>query len=226
MKIAFIGDIHSNLEALQSVLKEIEKMKISKIFCVGDIVGYGANPSECIKIIKELKIPCVKGNHDYAVVTKDTSWFNPYAATAIRWQSERLNENEINFLKNLPEKIMTTIENLKICIVHGSPKNPIWEYIYEEDVSEEFVKDLDCDILAMGHTHAPFIKRLKNNLVINVGSVGQPRDGINKASFAVFDTEKYDVKIIRSEYDIKISAEKIVKVGLPAILAQRLFLGI
>jgi len=226
MEIAFISDIHSNLEAFQIVLKKIKKMKIDKIFCAGDVVGYGANPSECIKIIKDLKIPCVKGNHDYAVVSKDTSWFNPYAAGAIQWQFEQLNKIEIEFLDNLPERITMTIENLKVYMVHGSPKNPIWEYVYEENVGEEFVKELDCDILIIGHTHIPFIKKLKSCLVINAGSVGQPRDGINKASFIIFDTEKFDAKIMRLEYDIKTSAEKIIKAGLPTILAQRLFFGV
>jgi putative phosphoesterase len=226
MKVAFISDIHSNLEALKKVLEEIEKMKIGNIFCIGDICGYGPNPSRCVEIIKKLKIPCVKGNHDYAVLTKDTSWFNPYAAAAIEWQTEQLDEDKKTFLEKLPEKIVTTLGNIRFYLVHGSPRNPIWEYVYEEDIKEEFVKNLSCDVLVMGHTHIPFIKRFGDCFVINSGSVGQPRDGINKASFVMFDTRQLEAKIIRVEYNIKVVAERVIKVGLPVFLAQRLFLGV
>ncbi|MDI6807203.1 MAG: metallophosphoesterase family protein, partial [Candidatus Aenigmarchaeota archaeon] len=102
MLIAFIADIHSNLEALQAVLKEIEKRGIEKIFCLGDICGYGANPCECIKLIKERKIPTILGNHDLASVTGDTSFFNPVAARAVVWTSTKLHKDEIEFLSKLP----------------------------------------------------------------------------------------------------------------------------
>lgn len=226
MKVAFISDVHANLEALQTVMRKIKKINPKKIYCIGDLCGYGADPNAVIEIIKKRNIPCVKGNHESAVTTGDTSWFNPVAAQAIEWTIEHLHEEDFRFLSNLKDRFIVRIENYKAYMVHGSPRDFLWGYLHEEDVNGDFVKEFDADILVIGHTHIPFIKKIKDKLVINCGAVGQPRDGINKASFAVFDTEKFAAEIVRVDYDIKYAAEKIIKAGLPSFLAQRLFLGV
>jgi putative phosphoesterase len=225
MLVAFISDIHSNLEALQATLKEIEKRKVEKIYCLGDIVGYGASPVECIKIIKERKIPSVLGNHDLACVTGNTSFFNPIAASAVVWTSARLHLDEIEFLKNLPEKLEVVLDNLKVLLVHGSPRDPIWEYVFPENVDENFAKDLNFDVVIMGHTHIPFVKKFRRIVIANCGSVGQPRDHDPRASFLILDTKKVEAEIVRVKYNIEVAAKKIIDAGLPKLLAERLYLG-
>jgi len=222
MLIAFISDIHSNLEALKAVLNRINSLKIKQVFCLGDLVGYGASPKEVIKLME--KIPCIKGNHDYAVVSGDTSWFNPLAAQAILKNKEMLSKNEIKFLDSLKEKIEVSFNNKRFLLVHGSPKNPVWEYVYESQVNEYFFGEYD--VIIMGHTHVPFIKKIKEKIAINCGSVGQPRDYDKRACFIIFDTEEFKGKIVRVEYEIEKVAKKIIRAGLPEFLAERLFLGI
>lgn len=226
MKIAFISDIHSNLEALEKVLEKIDELKVKKIYCLGDIVGYGANPKECIKILRKKKVECLKGNHDYGIVTMNLSFFNEAAARSLIIQKNFLDEEDLNFLKNLKEKIEFKLKDLKFLLVHGSPFNPIFEYVFPSDIKKDFFKFLDYDVIALGHTHIPFKKFLNSKIVFNPGSVGQPRDGINKASFALFHYEKRDVEFFRVEYDIKKSYKKILSRGLPYFNAQRLYLGI
>ena len=226
MKIAIISDIHSNLEALETVLKEIDKMKIQTIFCVGDVVGYSANPNEVVEELRKRNITSVMGNHDYAVANLNTTWFNTYAAQAIWWTIENLKTENSKFIKSLPEKNEMKLKDYKTLIVHGSPRNPIWEYIYPIDVNSDFVKNLDYDIIVMGHTHIPFVKKVANKLVLNPGSVGQPRDSDPKASFAIIDVDKFSAKIIRLDYNIETASKKIIKAGLPEFLALRLQSGI
>jgi putative phosphoesterase len=225
MLIAFISDIHSNLEALQAVLKKIDEMKIERIYCLGDIVGYGAQPCECIRIIRERRIQSVLGNHDLASVTGNTSFFNPVAASAVVWTSTRLHLEEMEFLKNLPERLELVLDNLKILLVHGSPKDPIWEYVFPENVDENFAKGLNFDVVIMGHTHVPFVKKFRKVLIANCGAVGQPRDHDPRASFLILDIKKVEAEIVRVKYDIESAAQKIIDVGLPRLLAERLYLG-
>lgn len=226
MRIAFVSDIHSNHEALKAVLREIKKMKVDKIFSIGDVIGYGGSPNECIELINEKNIPSVLGNHEWAVLQQSTTWFNPVAAEAIFWTINHLDKKHLDWLKKLPERSAVRISNYKILLVHGSPQDPIFEYVFEENVDENFAKGLDYNVIVVGHTHIPFVKKIKDILIINSGSMGQPRDRNVRASFVVFDSEKFDAEIIRVEYDIKKAADKIIKSGLPPFLAQRLFLGV
>lgn len=226
MLIAFISDIHANFEALKTILERIDDLEIKKIYCLGDIVGYGPDPNECIENIRGRKIPSILGNHECGVIEKNTSWFNIYAAQSIWWTIENLTEKNLNFIKTLPEKVELTLNNRRILLVHGSPNNPTWEYVYENNVDAGFVEKLNYDIIVMGHTHIPFIKKVKNKLVINPGSIGQSRDGDFRASFAIVDLKKLEAKIIRVEYDVEKVARKIIKAGLPEFLAIRLYGGI
>ena len=224
MKIAFVSDIHSNLEALNAVLTKIDSLGIRQIYCLGDVVGYATSPCECLEIIKELKIPYIMGNHELAVLSKGTSDLNPMAAAAINWTIKQMKEEDLDYISKLEDRMILRIKNQRVLLVHGSPSNPIKEYVYEQDVNENFLKDYGA--IVMGHTHIPFVKSFGERLAINCGAVGQPRDRNNKASFAVIDDESFTAEIIRVEYDPSITAEKIIKTGLPEFLAQRLFLGI
>jgi putative phosphoesterase len=224
MKLVFISDIHSNLEALEAVLKEIEKIGPREVYCIGDLCGYGANPKEVIRTVRELNIPCSMGNHDFAIATGDTSWFNPYAAEAIEWTRKQLNEEELSFLSNLKLRMLVTVSGIKILMVHGSPKDYLYDYLYEPD--QETVRNVECEVLVVGHTHIPFIREVGDKIVLNAGSVGQPRDGDPRASFVVFDVDSKKAEIVRVEYDIDKAAQKIINSGLPRILAERLYEGV
>jgi putative phosphoesterase len=221
MKIAVLADIHANLPALESVLDEAGDMPK---FCCGDLVGYNPFPNEVIDRVIEKNIVSILGNHDHAVFSEDTSWFNPTAKKAIEWTKEELTPENLNFLKQLP----MAYDN-EIYMSHGSPKEALDEYVYEDDpeyVFLDFFNYTKNDIIVLGHTHVPFVKRVDEKLIFNPGSVGQPRDLDCRASFAVLDTETLDVEIKRADYDIERAAKRIEEEGLPGRLAMRLFRGV
>jgi diadenosine tetraphosphatase ApaH/serine/threonine PP2A family protein phosphatase len=221
MKVALLADIHANLPALLGVLGEIKGLPK---FCAGDLVGYNPFPNEVIELVKKENITSTMGNHDLAVVTGDTSWFNHEAALAIEWTRKNLKKENRNFLKTLPR----TYEN-DFYMAHGSPRNPIDEYIYEDDpayVFGDFENYTKNDIIALGHTHVPFVKRIEEKLIFNPGSVGQPRDYDSRASYAVLDTASREVEIKRVEYEIEKTSRKITEAGLPERFAMSLFSGI
>jgi putative phosphoesterase len=221
MKVAVLADIHGNLPALERVLGEIEGMPK---FCCGDLVGYNPFPNEVIELVKKENIVSILGNHDYAVLTGDTSWFNPVAARAIEWTIRELTGENLDFLKT-----MAQTHDSEFYMIHGSPKNPLDEYIYPEAsdyVFKDFFNYTENDVIALGHTHSPFVKRLDEKLIFNPGSVGQPRDSDNRASYAIMDLKTKEVEIKRVDYDIGRTAETIIKKGLPERLASRLFSGI
>ncbi len=221
MKIAFISDIHSNLIALEEVLSSIGKIRT---ICLGDLVGYNPFPNEVVEIIKERKITCIMGNHDYAVLTGDVAWFNPIAAKAILWTRKILKKENFEFLG----KLKTSFIEDGIYCVHGSPLNPLEEYVfpdYPTTLLKEFLRIAKTKIIAIGHTHMPFVRYLEDGIIFNAGSVGQPRDGDPRACYAVFDTKNENVEIVRVEYNIDKVAKEIVKAGLPRELALRLYKG-
>ncbi len=220
MKVAVLADIHANLPALEKVLEEIEGMPK---FCCGDLVGYNPFPNEVIDLVKKENIVSILGNHDHAVLTEDTSWFNRIAASAIEWTVKELTAENLEFLKTLAQS-----HDNEFYMIHGSPKNPLEEYIPPE-APEYVFRDLfnytKSDIIILGHTHVPFVKRIDEKLIFNPGSVGQPRDFDSRASYAILDTETKELEIKRVDYDIERTAERIVKEGLPGRLAWRLFSG-
>lgn len=242
MIYALISDIHGNLEALQAVLKYIQfhEKDIDKIICLGDIVGYGADPGECISITREISDIILAGNHDFAVCgLTSIEDFNAYATEAVLWSRKNLNEEEINFLKGLPLTHQEKIADF----AHSSLHRPdSWRYIFGKTDTFIDFQIMEKKILFVGHTHVPVVfenagvevKRVDSpelslnsdkKYIINPGSVGQPRDRNPKASFAIFDSEKSSLKTIRIEYDIKKSQRKILEAGLPEILATRLDKG-
>ncbi len=228
MKVAFIADPHGNLPALEAVLNEIGNLKI---FCCGDLVGYNPFPNEVIEMLRNKKIPCILGNHDFVAAENDTSvfkrielkeGFNPVAYKAIEWTQKNLKPENLKFLKSLP----LFYETKDFYMVHGSPRNPLEEYIFpHHPYMESFLEGIKQNLLVLGHTHQPMIKKFGEKTILNPGSVGQPRDGNPKASFAIYDTKTQEAEIKRVEYDIEKVADKILESGLPQELAMRLFHG-
>ncbi len=243
MKIGIISDIHSNSEAIDSVLKNIKK--VDEFICLGDIVGYGADPNYCIEKIKDLNCRCIGGNHDFAVTGKvNINYFNYTARTAILWTSLQLKKDNLNFLLNLKKKLELRDD---VFAVHGSPQNPLLEYILDKDTASFIFRKFDFKIYFVGHSHLAgcFSFNEENNQVdymnfsnggcieisknkryiINCGSVGQPRDGNPKASYGIYDQKNEIVNIYRVSYPINLTQDKIFNAGLPRNLAYRLRYG-
>jgi len=240
MRYAIISDIHGNLEALQAVIKECKDQGARAYFCIGDIVGYGANPIECIDIVRDLKALCVAGNHDWGVSGKlDIKYFNPFAKEAIFWTQKILSKGYINYLNNLK----TIIKQEEFILVHGTLNKPK-KFGYLNDINKAFDTFylMDRNICFIGHTHIPQIMIKKGNnifyseeqsikinpeykYIINIGSVGQPRDGNPQASYCIYDPDLERVEIKRIDYDIKSVQNKIILAGLPSVLARRLTIG-
>jgi putative phosphoesterase len=226
MKIGLIADPHSNLTAFKAVLKDIPR--VDQLICVGDLVGYAAEPNEVVKLAREKLVRVVMGNHDYSAVTRDVRGFNPLAAQAALWTADNLSKENLEFLSSLPTRLELSCGK-KLYVVHGSPRDQLNEYIFPDTpnrVLAELVRDLDADIIVLGHTHMPMQRVIFGKLIINPGGVGQPRDRDPGASYAVLNLgEEVKASFHRVEYDVKSTAEKIEAAGLPSELATRLFFG-
>lgn len=245
MRYGIISDIHGNIEALERVLEELSD--VDKVICLGDIVGYGANPNECCERIRSVCSIALMGNHDAAVIgMMDLCWFNPFAKDAILWTRQQLSQENFDFLKSLSS--VKVVDNLFIA-VHGSLREPLEEYILSEDIALASIRRMPSNVRVMfcGHTHIAeayewyprtrvmgrinlskggsiFISD-ECHYIINCGSVGQPRDYNSMASFIVYDTELREVIVRRVKYDVDKAAKKIIEAGLPLALAMRLYCG-
>lgn len=239
MKVIVISDVHGNLEALEKVLGYIDRLKGEKrVVCLGDIVGYGPNPAECFKIVGSLTDKICLGNHEDSILDTDYDYqINRHAREAIRWTRDILNEDIKEVIKKLPLQI----EEDNILYVHASPDDPmLWRYITNARNAYSSLIEMEHSLCFVGHSHIPGIysyRALQRNsntatlsaddkTIVNVGSVGQPRDGSPMLSFAVFDNENWEVEIIRLEYDYHKTMAKIEKANLPLFLAKRLTKGI
>lgn len=226
MRYTVISDIHSNLDALEAVIDEIPKA--TPIICLGDIVGYGAEPNEVVEVVQGLKpLVVLMGNHDYAVVTGDVQGFSTYAATAIAWTRKHITAANMQFLSNLRSEAFVELESVPVALYHGSPRDSLFEYIYPEISHEEVESLMDmskCNVVLLGHTHIPMCLSAKGGILTNPGSVGQPRDGNPNASigFLSVSAGEYDFKHKRVKYDVESAAGKIIESGLPVFLASRL----
>ncbi len=241
MRIGILSDIHGNLPALESVLKKIDELGLDRLHCLGDIVGYGSFPNECVELIRSRCSIVVKGNHDSGL-TGETSIddFNNLGQQAIRWTRKQILPEHFEYLKTLP---MTAIEG-QVTYVHSSPAEPEqWTYIFSIRSAEEAFFAFSTDLCFIGHTHVPVIigedmsinsyvpprdksGNLQRRFLINVGSIGQPRDGNPEAAFGILDTETLEYELLRVPYDIEKAATAITKAGLPAALAKRLYQGV
>ncbi len=216
--IGIISDIHGNIVALNSVLDDMPK--VDMIICAGDIVGYNPWPKECVKWTIKNQIPSVMGNHDRSVVKSNTRWMNNMATEGIKYSKKKLDKRHIKYLKDLPNE--RKILDGKIKIVHGHPDDPN-HYTRKSELKPDLLEDEK--VLIMGHTHIQFNKKYKNKIIVNPGSVGQPRDGNPRAAYSVLNLENLSISQNRVEYDIDKVVKKIEKEGLPKRIGTRLYEG-
>ena len=240
MRNAYISDVHANLEALEAVFQDIDKQSIQNIFFLGDVVGYGANPNECAELIKNNCDLCIAGNHDHAALgITDISYFNERAADAIMWTFEVMDEATTAFLEKHP--FTREIEDQDVLLAHGSPYEPeAWHYVLSMEDVKRSLEAQTNRICLVGHSHRPFLAEETaegellihpmwitltegSRYIMNVGSVGQPRDRDPRSSYLIIDDEM--AELIRVEYDIATTQKKILDAGLPEQLAVRLAMG-
>ena len=226
MRVAIVSDIHSNLPALEAVLRELDRLRPEKILCAGDIVGYNASPDDVCGMLKDRQAMLIAGNHDRAACSGDFSDMNRDAAVAAAWTRRRLSDGSRRFLCGIPPRRALDCGGRRILMVHGSPQDDD-EYVFPLGEGQWPFGNPGADILVMGHTHVPWTDRFpKYRLtVVNPGSVGQPRDGNPQASFAILDTKKVAVDFHRTKYDVGRAARAVIAAGLPPGLADRLYTG-
>jgi putative phosphoesterase len=227
-RIALIADAHSNLPALESVVAEIRRMGIARILHAGDVVGYNAFPNEVISLFIREGIESVRGNHDIACITGDWSGFGQVAAEAEEWTYKRLSVQSSDYLMGMREHLETDVGGLRFSVHHGSPFNPD-EYVMHDAASSDLLRKAKADVLVLGHTHWPFVAKVGRGYVINPGSVGQPRDGDWRASYAtvsVLDGKVADATIHRAIYRVSQTIKAGRDAGLHRRLTERLEKGI
>jgi len=229
LKIAVISDIHSNLDAFEAVIADLPT--VDNILCLGDIVGYGPQPNEVVEKIRQLHpVVVLSGNHDYVVSTGEIEGFSSHAAIAAKWTRKQLKKENLRYLSALSPSSRLVLDEVRTSLFHASPRDPLSEYIYP-GISQSEVDTLldqsDGKLLLLGHTHVPMVCSSKKGILANPGSVGQPRDTIPRASYAILTVSdsRVSVDIRRVVYNIDSVAEKIINAGLPRFLADRLYVG-
>lgn len=228
MRLLILSDIHSNLVALERVLEEEKSWDM--ILCLGDVVGYGPDPGECISRMRTLRFRCIAGNHDVAVVLGETWGFNPYAAAAVQINRGLLGLEALRWLKGLPERLDLELEGVSIALFHGSPRDPLNEYVFPHEAhawAEGLLERTQADLLLLGHTHIPYLVEVDRRYLANPGSVGQPRDGDPRASYMLVQIEENSITVShrRVKYDIDEVAERMRRLRLPEFLVSRLYYG-
>ncbi len=245
LRAAVISDVHSNLPALDAVLGEIEAAGVAEIWCLGDVVGYGAEPDACAKLVRERCDTCLVGNHDLAVLgVLDVSAFSETAAEAVRWTQANASEPTLEFLRELEP----AGSRQGIGLFHASPRDPVWEYVLSVEQADACLDLQSQRVCLIGHSHVTLFfarpapgepgatrggpggeeARLdlsRGAWLINPGSVGQPRDGDPRAAWLELDTGEHSARFHRVGYDIDRAAEPILAAGLPERLADRLYVG-
>ncbi len=232
MRLAVLSDIHSNLEALQTALDAIDARAVDAVYCLGDIVGYNADPAACVDLVRARCDGVVGGNHDAAVAREEGVEVLPKdGRAAARHNRAALSPEQLAYLAGLP----LTLEAHGCTFVHASPDAPAaWKRLSSYPLAHRQFEHFATDVCFVGHTHVPAVMSNKlgvlsvrpgHRYLVNVGSVGQPRDGNPHLSFAVFDTETFDHEAVRLPYNVDRAAEKVRAAGLPKRLAQRLHVG-
>jgi diadenosine tetraphosphatase ApaH/serine/threonine PP2A family protein phosphatase len=243
VKALIVSDIHSNLEAFESVITDAENRGgFDEIWSLGDLVGYGPEPGAVIELMREFKHNAVVGNHDLASIDKlSLESFNTHAKAANLWTASRLTDDQKEYLGQQPQRL----ELGEFSLVHGSPRDPVWEYVVSNSAAVASFNHFDTYRCLVGHSHIPFIcrptgadvaefraptldnaVRLNNDrMIINPGGVGQPRDGDPRASYAVYDSVDETITHHRTEYDIPTTQEKMREYDLPEFLIDRLAFG-
>ena len=241
-RIALISDVHGNLPALESVLRAVEEVGADAIWCLGDLVGYGAQPNECVELAADATEVCLIGNHDLVVIDRlDIDDFSANAAAAAEWTKEQLAPGPREYL----EKLEPLDESHPLGLYHGSPRDPVWEYVLSSMAADDCIDAMDARVAAVGHSHVALAFWRKGDTptagaqseagteldlsgdrwLINPGSVGQPRDGDPRASWVLLELESWRTTWHRTEYPIDDAADAIRAAGLPKQLADRLYYG-
>ncbi len=241
MKALIVSDIHSNLEALTTVIGDVVRNGgFDEMWALGDLVGYGPDPAACIELLRQHDALCVAGNHDLAASgMMGVEMFNDYAAAAALWTTGQLDEEDATYLRGLPLRM----EMHGFTAVHGSPRDPVWEYVVNSASALATFEEITTPRCLVGHSHVPFVCRLQSGVpafrlattgpvevgdgqaIVNPGSVGQPRDGDPRASYAVYDSDAETITHYRVEYDTGATQRKMRERGLPEYLAERLTYG-
>jgi diadenosine tetraphosphatase ApaH/serine/threonine PP2A family protein phosphatase len=245
LRVAALSDIHSNRQALEAVLAAIDEAEVDELWCLGDMVGYGADPDACTNLVRERCRVSLVGNHDLAVLgALDIATFSEGAAAAVEWTRENVNEETLDFLASLDP----AGSRQGIGLFHASPRDPIWEYVLSADQAEAGFEAMEERVGLIGHSHVALffvdlsdarsgyaqgaqatddakIELPEGQWLLNPGSVGQPRDGDPRAAWLELDTEVWAARWHRVDYDIDAAAAAIREAGLPAALADRLEVG-
>ncbi len=243
MRIAVVSDIHANLHALAAVQKAIEEDAPDCVWCLGDLVGYGARPNECTSAARELADLCLAGNHDLGVLDEvPLEDFSDEAAAAALWTREILEDEPHDYLTTLNPQAST--DEPEVELFHASPRDPIWEYILDVGAAEAAFELTSAPLVLVGHSHVPLIARLEDEVtashapegtevdlsrgrvLLNPGSIGQPRDGDPRAAYVLLDFDAGAASFRRVEYDVERTQEEIREAGLPESLAERLGHGL
>lgn len=241
MRYGIVADIHANLAAFEAVLADMGP--VDALWCLGDLVGYGPDPNECVELLRRHDHLCIMGNHDMAAIGRlDTSDFNPDAAFAAQWTADQLTERSRLYLSALPERVAVE----PFTLVHGSPRSPIWEYITHEGRAAANFDLFDTQGCLVGHTHVPalYVQRApggqvlgrvpgpgdqvgvrQERLIANPGGVGQPRDGDPRAAYAIYDSDSAILEWRRVEYPIQVTQQRMKELGLPPRLIERIAFG-
>ncbi len=244
MYVAILADIHANLAAFAAVLKDIEQRGgVDEYWCLGDVVNYGPDPVKCVELLRRLKHVAVVGNHDLAAIGKlSLNLFNPDAAVAMKWTINQLNQEAVNYLTSLPQ----IAKQGEFTLVHGSPREPVWEYLVSKGQAKENFNFFKSRYCLVGHSHESLVFRVEEDkhvsyikfaeglgqvagdhrLILNPGSVGQPRDGDPRASYAIYDSQSRVIKLYRVAYDVGTVQLRMVKANLPMRLVVRLEKGL
>ena len=247
MRVLLLSDIHSNFEALTAVVRDArDRGSVDAIWNLGDTVGYGPDPGQCVRFLQDEGAVSVAGNHDLGAIGRiSLSDFNPYAAAACRWNGSQITQEEAAFLGSLQLRV----EEDTFTLVHGSPRDPVWEYLYSEDTARQNFPLFSTPICLVGHTHVPLAFALEDSdgrqrcrgtllapdvplkleegtrLIYNPGGVGQPRDGDPRACYALYDGEAQTITHHRVSYDIAATQQRMTAAGLPQYLIERLAAG-
>jgi diadenosine tetraphosphatase ApaH/serine/threonine PP2A family protein phosphatase len=236
-----LSDVHGNLPALEAVLADVDASGAERLWCLGDLVGYGAQPDQCVRLVSERSDVCLAGNHDLGVLDHiDISDFSPHAALAARWTREHAGQDALDFLGSLSPRS----EAEPIGLYHASPRDPIWEYVLSGSQAADCMDVMGHRVGAIGHTHVAlrFTREAgemegeavgggtthdisQSEWLINPGSVGQPRDGDPRAAWLLLDVEQWTAEWRRVEYPVEKAAAAIEAAGLPVNLGERLYLG-
>jgi putative phosphoesterase len=235
--IAVITDIHANLPALEAALGRIDELGIERVYCGGDLVGYGPHPNEVCTLIEEREIPTIYGNYDYAIgrdlddcgCAYPTQHERDLGQRSVDWTLARTDQHAKDFMRELPFDLRFDVGENAVHLVHGSPRK-VNEYLFEDkpaSLYERLARAEEADTLVFGHTHKPWVHEYGGVLFVNCGSVGKPKDGDPRAAFAILraDGDGVDVSIERVEYDAEAVAREVTAAGLPEEYADKLVLA-